>query len=72
LGVPIRKSQILAARNAPLGHQIVRIFGLKTELAVFGGKRKFFQNAFGKKLIEFLFCFSLIFLANFGSLYMAN
>ena len=40
---PIRKSQILAARNAPLGHQIVRIFGLKTELAVFGGKRKLFH-----------------------------
>jgi len=40
---PIRKSQILAARNAPLGHQIVRIFGLKTELAVFGGKRNFFH-----------------------------
>ena len=40
---PIRKSQILAARSAPLGHQIVRNLGPKTELAVFGGKRKFFH-----------------------------
>src|SRR3989344_7518327 len=40
---PIRKSQILAVRSAPLGHQTVRLFGLKTELAVFGGKRKFFH-----------------------------
>jgi len=58
---PIRKSQILAARNAPLGHQIVRIFGLKTELSVFGGKRKFFHTDFEKKLREFLFCFDLIY-----------
>jgi hypothetical protein len=40
---PIRKSQCLAPPWAGLGDQIIRIFGLKTELAIFGGKRKFFH-----------------------------
>jgi len=54
---PIRKSQILAARNAPLSDQIVRIFGLKTELAVFDGKRKFFHIDFylSQLFADFLF-----------------
>ena len=40
---PIRKSQIAGGFAAFGRYQIVRIFGLKTELAVFGGKRKFFH-----------------------------